>query len=41
MPGGKGQGSADKAVAARGLELISDTSDGVKRRVEMFLPFKS
>jgi hypothetical protein len=38
---GKGQGGVgwggDKTVVARGLELISDTSDGEKRRVEMFV----
>ena len=41
VPGGRGQGGADKVVAARGLELISDTSDGVKRRVEMYVLLKS
>ena len=43
MPRGqaKVQGSADSMVAARGLELISDTSDGEKRRMEMFVPLQS
>ena len=39
--GGKGQGGVgwggDKTIASRGLELISDTFDGEKRRMEMFV----